>query len=56
MWPEKNDAPLSAIFRNGYHLLHWQARGMEYWAVSDLNPEELREFVRLLEAKSPPAK
>jgi hypothetical protein len=29
---------------------------MEYWAVSDLNPEELREFVRLLEAKSPPAK
>jgi anti-sigma factor RsiW len=56
MWPEKNDAPLSAIFRNGYHLLHWQTRGMEYWAVSDLNPEELREFVRLLEAKSPPAK
>ncbi len=56
MWPEKTDTPLSAIFRNGYHLLHWQTRGMEYWAVSDLNPEELREFVRLLEAKSPPAK
>ena len=52
MWPENADAPLSAIFRNGYHLLHWQTRGMEYWAVSDLNPEELREFVRLLEAKA----
>ena len=35
------------ITRQGYHLLHWTRGGMTYWAVSDLNGAELREFVRL---------
>lgn len=56
MWPDNSTAPLNAIFRNGYHLLHWNNGGLEYWAVSDLNPEELREFVRLLQSKASPVK
>jgi anti-sigma factor RsiW len=38
------DAPISALTRRGYHLLHWTRSGMEFWAVSDLNTEELRQF------------
>ena len=33
----------------GYHLLSWTHGGFSYAAVSDLNPEELREFQRALE-------
>jgi anti-sigma factor RsiW len=33
--------------RRGYNLLHWTRDGMDYWAVSDLNTAELREFAAL---------
>ena len=33
--------------RRGYNLLHWTQGGMDYWAVSDLNTAELREFAAL---------
>jgi anti-sigma factor (TIGR02949 family) len=32
------------LSRDGYHLLHWTAGGMSFWAVSDLNAAELHEF------------
>jgi anti-sigma factor RsiW len=38
--------------RQGYQLLHWTEPGLTLWAVSDLNPTELEDFQRLLEAKS----
>ncbi|HEY2712756.1 MAG TPA: anti-sigma factor [Chthoniobacterales bacterium] len=34
----------AASTRRGYNLLHWTQNGMDYWAVSDLNAAELREF------------
>jgi anti-sigma factor RsiW len=34
----------SALTRRGYNLIHWTRGEMEYWAVSDLNGEELHEF------------
>jgi anti-sigma factor RsiW len=37
---------------HGYNLLHWTRPGLSLWAVSDLNPTELEDFQRLLEAKS----
>jgi anti-sigma factor RsiW len=32
----------------GYHLLHWMQRNMSYWAVSDVDPIELRVFANLI--------
>jgi anti-sigma factor (TIGR02949 family) len=35
--------------RHGYHVLHWVHAGMSYWAVSDLNQEELSLLKQLLQ-------
>jgi anti-sigma factor RsiW len=32
----------------GYNLVHWEHAGMTFWAVSDLNREELRQFAELI--------
>lgn len=46
-WPTSDATPLapSASSANGYHLVHWRTTGIEFWAVSDLNPAELQQFV-----------
>ena len=31
--------------RNGFHLERWASGGMTFWAVSDLNENELRQFI-----------
>jgi anti-sigma factor RsiW len=33
----------------GYQLIHWTDGDLTYWAVSDLNEKDLREFVRLVQ-------
>jgi anti-sigma factor RsiW len=38
----------------GYNVRHWSAQGLEFWAVSDLDPEELGEFVRKVSAAARP--
>jgi anti-sigma factor RsiW len=30
--------------KRGYNVLHWNDGGMAFWAVSDLNAAEMREF------------
>jgi len=42
-------AAASLATRYGYHVLHWTHAGMAYWAVSDLNQQELGMFRRLLQ-------
>jgi anti-sigma factor RsiW len=32
----------------GYHLLHWTQNNMSYWAVSDVDPSDLRKFAELI--------
>lgn len=39
-----------AIQRQGYNLIHWSSSGMNFWAISDLNGVELREFAFLVQA------
>jgi len=34
----------------GYNVRHWSAGGLDFWAVSDLDPTELDEFVRKISA------
>jgi len=40
----------TAATRRGYNVLSWTNNGMKYWAVSDLNQAELREFTEMLRA------
>ena len=38
----------SLTVRKGYNLVHWTQSGMTFWAVSDLNRDDLTGFVRLM--------
>jgi anti-sigma factor RsiW len=49
---DDEERPTRALTRQGYHLRYWQRSGMTYWAISDLNDQELDEFVRLYQARS----
>jgi anti-sigma factor RsiW len=53
-WPAASDIAKDArsIARRGFHLRHWQRGGMEFWAISDVNDDELDEFVRLYQERS----
>jgi anti-sigma factor RsiW len=57
VWPSAGGAGASEatlVTHRGYHLCHWTRAGMTYWAVSDLNEGELKEFARLLQNSAPP--
>jgi anti-sigma factor RsiW len=38
------------VNRRGYNIFSWTDNGMKYWAISDLNQAELREFGELVQA------
>ena len=40
----------TVITRRGYNVFFWTNNGMKWWAVSDLNQAELREFTELVRA------
>jgi len=45
LWPvPASGTATSFLSRRGYNMLHWTQSGFTYWAVSDLNATELREF------------
>jgi anti-sigma factor RsiW len=46
VWPSSLDRGSSST-ENGFNLVHWFDGGLSYWAVSDLNMNELREFARV---------
>jgi anti-sigma factor RsiW len=49
-WPESGtDMSEATSSAHGYHLVHWRAAGLAYWAVSDLNAAELSQFVAKFE-------
>ena len=43
-WPSAATGGGPEFDRNGYHVVHWNKSGMTWWAVSDLNAGELRQF------------
>jgi anti-sigma factor (TIGR02949 family) len=55
VWPDTAavaafaNAP-GGVSRQGFQLLHWTQGGMRYWAISDMNAQDLREFQHLLTA------
>ena len=57
IWPSAHDpeADTKMTARQGYDLFSWTKSGMTYWAVSDLEQSELRNFVQLLQKGAAPA-
>ena len=51
IWPAEQAGSTDqvAIQRQGYNLIHWSGSGMNFWAISDLNSVELREFAHLVQ-------
>jgi anti-sigma factor RsiW len=49
IWPSESGQQMAAqIFtKDGYHVSHWVGDGFEFWAVSDVNAEDLRAFASL---------
>jgi anti-sigma factor RsiW len=45
---ESGAADLKIETRRGFQIASWTVGGMAYWAVSDLNAEELRTFCTLM--------
>ena len=50
MWPAASADPIGVQRHvlKGYNVLHWSKGGVTYWAVSDLNADELRQLQGLL--------
>ena len=50
VWPQAPgaDSGVRSDSRQGYNVAHFTRAGMAFWAVSDLNPEELKAFVGLV--------
>jgi anti-sigma factor RsiW len=49
VWPDGEGPSEPVVYaRQGYSLVHWTGAGMTWWAVSDLNIDELRSFVNRL--------
>ena len=46
VWPSESNAAKATktISRQGYHLLHWADSDFNYWAVSDVNADDLQTF------------
>jgi len=57
IWPAVNEkaVPEKIMARQGYNLIRWNESGMAYWAVSDLNRGELRDFAELIKAQAVPS-
>lgn len=45
IWPEHGAEPVRASPpQRGYNLLHWRNSGMNYWAISEISADDLRQF------------
>jgi anti-sigma factor RsiW len=52
IWPTaESDRSEKTEAHQGYNVIHWRQNGMSYWAVSDLNSNELTEFAQLVKGK-----
>jgi anti-sigma factor RsiW len=54
-WPANGGAPpADSATTHGYTALHWANAGMTFWAVSDLDVHELRQFIAAFRAEPAP--
>jgi anti-sigma factor RsiW len=50
IWPEKTGSSRELRTPQGYNVIHSNHEGMTYWAISDVNGADLREFLKLAQA------
>ncbi|MGC2520358.1 MAG: anti-sigma factor, partial [Burkholderiales bacterium] len=48
VWPAAGDSARRSASQRGFNLVHFARGGMNYWAVSDLDANELADFAQLL--------
>src|SRR5437660_1702889 len=55
VWPAASEAAKApkTITHQGYQLLHWADSDFNYWAVSDVNPNDLQTFKQQFEVRTP---
>lgn len=54
IWPSKGDGrEPDAVARGGYSVVHWTSRGLEFWAVSDIEAKDLKSFEDAFKAHAP---
>jgi anti-sigma factor RsiW len=54
IWPAASDSAKTTktVTRQGYQLLHWADSDFNYWAVSDVNVNDLQAFKQQLEMRA----
>ncbi|MGZ5948285.1 MAG: anti-sigma factor family protein [Caulobacteraceae bacterium] len=54
IWPSKGEGrEPDAAARGGYSVVHWTARGLEFWAVSDIEAKDLKNFEQAFQTHAP---
>jgi anti-sigma factor RsiW len=46
--PDAADAPFRSETRQGFNMIRWRHGGIEYFAVSDVEMDQLAAFTRLV--------
>ena len=47
IWPDTQAravTSMQATSKQGFNMLHWTSAGMTFWAISDLNPADIKTF------------
>jgi len=44
VWPASGETPPQTADRQGYNIVHWAQNGMNFWAVSDVEMAQLKQF------------
>jgi anti-sigma factor RsiW len=52
VWPAQQQREPTRQVQRGFNLVHWDDGSMQYWAVSDLDAEELQAFARLWQQRA----
>jgi anti-sigma factor RsiW len=54
IWPADSDTATTpkVLSRQGYQIIHWTQSGMHFYAVSELNQDELKQFAGLVQHPS----
>jgi anti-sigma factor RsiW len=56
VWPDTRGSGSTQTIQpqHGYNMTRWSRGGFQFWAVSDVNAQDLADFVRLLQARTAP--